>query len=97
VGADVSVSLNQKIMLEKITPELRHILIKALIDEEINLKAIGCRLVSIDDRPATEQEKEDWSDFKNLSNEAKVTIRQGLRRERIDLDKLVDVLFVGID
>jgi hypothetical protein len=92
VGADVSVSLNQKIMLEKITAELRHTLIKALVEEEIDLKAIGCRLVSIGDQTATEQEKNDWADFKSLHAEAKVIIRQGLRREEIDLNKLVEVL-----
>lgn len=82
-------------MKTQITQQFRKTLIKALSEGEIDLKDLGCELASVDDEPACYEDKRDWSDFKNLSSEAKAYIRLALRHEQIDMDKLFDLVMYG--
>ncbi len=72
-------------MNTKITPELRQILIAALVDGEVGMKECGCTLLTIDGIPATEREKELWNEYVLITHLKRRIIRKGLSVGFIDL------------
>lgn len=72
-------------MNTKITPELRQVLIAALVDGEVGLKELGCTLLTLNGIQATEREKELWNEYVSLSDDQKRLIREGLAVGYIDL------------
>lgn len=75
-------------MREKITPELRQVLIAALVDGSVGMKELGYTLQTIEGRTASGQEKEDWNNYIGLDSEKRDEIRLGLHNGFIDIDKL---------
>lgn len=78
-------------MKTKITPELRQVLIAALVEGEVGLKELGYSLQEIEGVPASASERESWNNYVPVNDEMRDQIRKSLSAGYIDLCSLISV------